>query len=361
MASINNARVERIWQVVLLSFLSILLSGCGSRPPKTVASIEFNVIPPAEAGGADRVATISGSVVGARPGQQIVLFARSGKWWVQPVADQPFTTIQPDSKWTNSTHLGTEYAALLVEPGYRPAPTIDVLPTEGGDVVAVKTVPGEWAQESAPKALHFSGYEWDVRNVESNRGGRPNKYDTANAWTDESGFLHLRIARKSAQWTCAEVRLKRSLGYGSYSFVVRDTFHLEPAAVSSIFTWDTSDESPNHREMSIELARWGDAANKNGQYVVQPYYVPANVVRFMVPPGVLTHSFHWEPGKVAFRTVRGSTTGSGSSVVAEHVFTSGVPVPGGEAVHLNLYIFGNASNPLQNEAEVVIEKFEYLP
>jgi hypothetical protein len=47
--------------------------------------------------------------------------------------------------------------------------------------------------------------------------------------------------------------------------------------------------------------------------------------------------------------------------VADHDFTSGVPSPGGESVHLDLYIFGNAKDPLQKDAEVVIEKFEYLP
>jgi len=61
---------------------------------------------------------------------------------VQPLADQPFTTIQADSKWKNSTHFGTEYAALLVEPGYRPQPTMEVLPSEGSGVVVVAITKG---------------------------------------------------------------------------------------------------------------------------------------------------------------------------------------------------------------------------
>ena len=109
-----------------------------------------------------------------------------------------------------------------------------------------------------------------------------------------------------------------SLGYGSYLFVVREISHLEPAVVLSMFTWDDSDADQNHREMNIELARWGDAGNKNAQFVVQPFYVPANVVRFNAPPGALTHSFRWESGKVTFRTVRGVVTTNGSDVVTEH-------------------------------------------
>ena len=357
----SNARREFIWKQVLLWVLCILLSGCNAQTASTKATIEFSDVPQAEEGGPDKLATIGGRVIGARPGQKIVLFARSGAWWVQPLADQPFTVIQSDSKWQNSTHFGTEYAALLVEPGYRPPPTIDVLPSEGGAVVAVKTVNGKKSAQASIKIIQFGGYDWQVRSVGSDRGGRSNIYDPANAWTDSNGALHLRIAHNSDQWTCAEVKLTRSLGYGSYLFVVREIAQLEPAAVFSMFTWDDLGASQNHREMNIELTRWGDAANKNAQYVVQPYYVPANVARFMAPPGVLTHSFRWEPGRVVFRTLRGQATNSESRVVAEHVFTSGVPSPGSESVHLNLYIFGNAKNPLLNNVEVVIEKFEYLP
>jgi hypothetical protein len=89
------------------------------------------------------MAVIKGRVSGARAGQQIVLFARSGAWYVQPFIDQSFTKIQPDSTWSSSTHLGTEYAALLVEPGYRPPVTTDVLPSIGGGVIAVTIAPGE--------------------------------------------------------------------------------------------------------------------------------------------------------------------------------------------------------------------------
>jgi hypothetical protein len=128
-----------------------------------------------------------------------------------------------------------------------------------------------------------------------------------------------------------------------------------------MFTWDDSGQDPAHREFGVEITRWGDPRSKNAQYAVQPYYVPANVARFMAPSGVLTHTFRWEPGKASFRTVRGGDASKGSSVVAEHVFTSGVPVPGEELIHVNLYIFGSAASPLSKPAEVVIEKFEYLP
>ena len=355
-----NVCARCILALALGTCLFVFINGCTTRQAATKPSIEFSVIPPRAEGGPDKRTPIAGRVTGARAGQQIVLFAKAGIWWVQPTTDEPFTSIQSDSTWSNSTHMGTEYAALLVEPGYSPPATMEVLPSEGGDVVAVKIVPGEKSEQAGPKTLQFSGYEWQVRNVRSPRGGRPNTYSDANAWTDANGFLHLRITQNAGEWTCAEVKLSRSLGYGTYRFVVRDVSHLEPAAVMSLFTWDEANAGQSHREMNIELARWGDPTSKNAQYVIQPYYVPANVVRFNVPAGPLTHSLQWQAGQAAFKTVRG-TAANGSSVVAEHTFTSGVPAPGGESIHLSLYVFGNAEHPLQNDVEVVIEKFEFLP
>src|SRR5882762_10345276 len=126
----------------LLLGLCVLLAGCGARNANVGPSIEFTKVPLAGEGGPDKLDAIEGRVVRARPGQQIVLFARWGPWWVQPLADQPFTKIQPDSKWSSSTHFGTEYAAVLVDPGYRPRPTMEVLPSQGAGVIFVAITKG---------------------------------------------------------------------------------------------------------------------------------------------------------------------------------------------------------------------------
>jgi hypothetical protein len=174
--------------------------------------------------------------------------------------------------------------------------------------------------------------------------------------------LHLRIAKLADKWTCAEINLTQSLGYGTYSFYVHNTSHLPPASVLSMLTWDDFAADPNHREMDIELSKWGNAQNKNSQYVIQPYYTPANVVRFESPAGPLKYSFHWEPGRVSFTTAEVPKARSAASrVIFDHAFLSGVPVPGNETVHITLYIFGFAAVPMQKDAEVVIDKFEYLP
>jgi hypothetical protein len=333
---------------------TFLLCGCGSPRADVVPAVEFTLLPPAGAGSPDKLGIIEGRVKFAKPGQRIVLFARSGIWWVQPTVADPFTAIKPDGSWRNQTHPGSAYAAVLVNPGYQPPTTMDALPEVGGVVVSVARVEGKALSRPPVRTLSFSGYEWQLRQASSDRGGTRNAYNPDNVWTDKDGLLHLRIVKTKDSWTSAEVGLTRSLGYGSYRFVVRDVTHLEPAIVFSIFTWD--DAGPP-REMDIEMGRWGETSSKNGQYVIQPYYVPANVMRFVAPFGTLTHALHWEPGRVSFKTVRGS----GPELVAQHAFTSGVQSPGNELVYMNLYVYDNKTNPLRQGAEVIVEKFEYLP
>jgi len=358
----DAAYVKRRRPDIFLVLVGVLLVGCHSgNLPQRKPSVQVTRVPLADPGGPEQLDYIEGRATDAEPDQRIVLYAHSGVWWIQPFADRPFTKIQADSTWKNSTHLGTEYAALLVEPGYRPESKMAALPKEGNGVLAVATLAGKPAAPIVSKMLQFSGYDWIVRTAGSDRGGEPNSYDPANAWVDPKGYLHLRMALRDGRWSCAEVNLTRSLGFGTYKFVVQDSAHLGPSAVLGIFTWDETGADDARNELDIELSRWGIPRAKNAQYVVQPFYVPENVARFTVPPGVQTHILRWERGIVSFKTVPDSVVGSGSKTIGAHVFTSGVPTPAGETVHFGLYDFHHSKNALQLPAEVVIERFEYLP
>jgi hypothetical protein len=341
------------------ALVALAFAGCG-RAADRGPRVEITSVPPADKGGPDTVEDISGRVAGARAGQRVVVFSKSQVWWVQPGLRQPYTAIAPDGTWKNSTHLGTEYAALLVEPSYVPPASTEVLPAAGAGVVAVTVVPGDPSKRPVHHMLRFSGYEWEARAAPSDRGGF-NDYDPANAWTDGQGALHLRITGTAPDWRCAEITLGRRLGHGLYRFVVRDVGHLEPPAVLGLFTWDGHAPAENHREMDIEISRWGNPEERNARYVVQPYYVAANLARFVAPAGVLTHWLRWEPGRATFRTVRGAGDDPRANALAEHVFTQGVPPPGNEQVRINLYAFRRGAAQLQRGTEVVIEKFTYSP
>ena len=356
---------KRLGLALILIILGLGFAGHGCHSQKNSASpsIEFTHIPPAAQGGKEKVDTISGRVMNARPKQQIVIFAHSGQWWVQPEPDRPFIPIKADSTWSTETHLGFEYAALLVDPDYHALPEMDVAPNQGGSIALVTIVKGVGTPQFAPTgSLKFSGYDWDVRMTESDKGGMSNLYDAENAWTDASGALHMQIKKKSGRWSCAEIWLNRSLGYGTYSVTVRDTSHLEPAANFSMFTFDEWASEQHFREMDVEVGGPGDAANKNNaRYVIQPLYMTGNLFAFAAPSGTLTYVLRWEPGHASFKTFRGRSAGGGAQLVSEHEFTSAIPAPGKAIIRLIFYAVASEKNPMQKPSEVVVEKFEYLP
>jgi len=331
---------------------AVLCQACRRLHSGNAPSIAFTRIPQADAAGSARNDIIEGRVTGASPGQKIVLYAKTGKWWVQPLVDQPITDLRPNFSWTNATHLGTHYAALLVKDGYRPESALDSLPQTDGNVFAVAVVSGA-ARPPSP-IIDFSGYQWRLRDAPSSRGSQ-NIYSPSNISVDEKGAMHLRITKAEKDWSCAEASMTRNLGYGTYEFVVRRLDALEPAAVFGMFTYDYASGALHNREMSIEISRWGDPTKKNAQYVLQPYSVAANVHRFNAPAGTLTFSLHWEQDRAHFRTLRRSTN------VSEHVFTAGVPSPGIESIRVVLYIYREAVVKLQHPMEVVIERFTYYP
>ena len=207
------------------------------------------------------------------------------------------------------------------------------------------------------RTVSFSGYTWTVKSSAGKVGPGPNYFSSSadNVWTDANG-LHLRITYSGGHWYCAEVVNTQSLGYGTYSFTLGSPVDaLDPNVTLGLFTW--SDRPPyNHRELDIELARWGNAADPtNGQYVVQPYDSPGHLVRVTQPPGApSTHSFTWRQGSVAFA--------SSSAVPSSWVFSgSGVPVPGSEHARMNLWLFQGQAPADGQQAEVVVKTFSFTP
>ena len=354
-------------------WVCFVLAGCHSSSHTPAPAIAFSKVPAAylespykrDISERDyKTDTMEGRVTGARPGQRLVLYAHTdGRWGVCRQSGQPFTTIDPDGRWKASVHLGIRYGALLVDPIYNPPEQTESLPIIGNGVVTLAVVNGDGPAPvlPAPKIVTFSGYEWKTSTGPIFRAGSRNFFDPANVWTDDNGALHLRISGSPGQWAAAEVTLTRSLGHGTYSFQVRDVSHLDPSAVLTFITWDGVGTESTRRELDVELSRWGHLDNNNVNYVVQPYYVPANFLAFRAPAGAYTHSFRWAPRQVTFSTVAESGTTGSARVINQHVFTSGVPLPDGQSVRIALYVFYQGPIPLKRGGEVIIDRFEYLP
>lgn len=363
--AIPPARASTLLNTAMLLVTAVFfaLIGCRAGAKKNVEpTISFTQVPQWSQGDENLQDVMEGTVSGAQRGQRLVIYSRSGGlWWVQPLTTSPFTTILPNHEWRNELHLGTDYAVLLVDPSYDPAPVLAELPKRGQAVAAVAVARGQ--EKSSSFFVDFSGFRWRVRRVPSDRGGTSNPYNPDNVYTDKSGALHLRIIERDQRWTCSEVNLTRSLGYGTYSVTVEDISKLEPPVVFGMFTWDYSTRQENFGEFDIDITRWGDPKAQNAEFVVQPPVVPANISRFMAPPGKVKYTVVWEPGRVTMSTTRGSGR-AGASLISQHVFNSEVPIPGFESFRMTLYVYRDPNGKLpalQHPAEVVVDRFEYLP
>ena len=83
---------------------------------------------------------LKGCVYGVVPhNYRIVLYARTNIWYVQPIVSKPFTNIKKNGRWKNRTHLGNEYAALLVKKSFKPENTLADLPNTDGINIFAKT------------------------------------------------------------------------------------------------------------------------------------------------------------------------------------------------------------------------------
>ena len=169
--------------------------------------------------------------------------------------------------------------------------------------------------------------------------------------------LRLRAQVAEGRLECGEVILLDSLSYGTYRFTVEtDLARLASSLTLGMFLW-SDDEDFAHREIDIEAGRWGQVDNEDMQFVLQPYTVPENILRFRLGAfkGPSFHEFTWAPGRIAFQTT------SGGQVVKTFTVTRGVPPPGGgQQVRINLW---NTTRELSRDglAEVLLSNFSYEP
>jgi len=154
----NKLIVSRLHIVARTATFSVLLvnfvlTGCHSSSKISAPTLAFSKVPAAEQESPYKTDiterdyktdTIEGRATGARPGQRIVLYAKTdGRWGVCRQPGTPFTNIETNSQWKASVHLGIQYAALLVDQTYDPPEQTESLPIVGNGVVALAVVNGE--------------------------------------------------------------------------------------------------------------------------------------------------------------------------------------------------------------------------
>ncbi len=320
---------------------------------------------------------LAGVVLGAEPATTrvaVFIYVPGAGWWSKPTCAQPLTPIQTNGSWTadittgGTDQLATRAAALLVGTNYDEpcVQGLNFLPTNVFAQALAKTV----VSRAAPgvRWVSFSGYDWWVKSSAGTVGPGPNFFSdsTNNVWVDAAGQLHVRITNRSNAWQCAELVSARTFGYGSYRFELNSRADkLDPNVVLGLFTW-SDDPVYAYREIDVECARFGNATDPNSaQFVVQPYYLAGHLARYPVSAGFTNsmHWFTWEQDRVSFHALRGGYSPSPplAAIITNWTYTLTVPQSGDENVRINLWLFNGSPPTDQQEAEIVLKSFEFVP
>ena len=239
---------------------------------------------------------------------------------------------------------------------------------------------------SVPKGedmIAFAGRNWAVIDTAIPIGPGPNRFSRANVGLDREGNLVLSTRKDAEGWTAAEIFLDESLSYGTYELEILPVEGgLDPRTVFGFYTWDEDPEFA-HREIDIELARWGIPEAPLLNFGVQPTEGrPGRVFSTGIDlsaPFIL--GFEWRPDSLRFFArsksgrvewsfpppdVAGGSAGGAGAVSGAKApggsevdpgFT--VPPSGRERLSLNLWLF-RGSSPSSADS-IRIASFRYSP
>ena len=251
---------------------------------------------------------------------------------------------------------------------------------------------------SASRRIHFSGFNWAVKESENLAGPGPNWWSASeeNVWVDKQGRLHLMITYRDGKWYCAEIVCEEPAVYGTYEFHFNGPIDdLDPRVILGLFTWDdTAYKTQANCEIDIEFSRWNDPFAPNLHYSVQPARGPespdgrykeryhSSLMELEDPRS--SHIFKWTPDRVEYSSFEGglkpaNLLDSWSYNSTDHPARRteqggelsdpiGIPKPGPDThIRINLWLLdadgdGVADQPRDGEdVEVIIERFDYTP
>jgi hypothetical protein len=210
--------------------------------------------------------------------------------------------------------------------------------------------------------LSFSNYTWLVKKSIGKAGPGPNYFyfDNNSSYVDPEDRLHLNLLKRDGEWYSSEVILSKSLGYGEYSFFVdSDVSRLDKNVVLGLFIYDLSLlNQPNyyHREIDIEMAKWGFESEKNTQLTVQgpsPQTAMRTLSLNSTKPAIFI--FDWQPGRVDYKIIESSS----NKTLADWSYSGDlVPTHGEEHTRINLWAHGGPPSD-GKEQEIVISRFSF--
>ncbi|XP_025016887.1 uncharacterized protein LOC112538996 [Tetranychus urticae] len=226
-------------------------------------------------------------------------------------------------------------------------------------VLFTNSIVSKWSYDSS--TIYWSGYSWRIK--EGYRRPGPN-YFTNDSVSLTNGTLSMMIKPlPDGNWSSAEIYTVRSLGYGTYQWVIStETGNLPAQVTLGMFTWEDWAKEVHNREIDIEFAKWGKPSDPtNAQFTIQPHRVKGNIKRLTVFPssGQTRAEFTWSPCGVTFRLIK---QGICFGQHLNHTDTKYRMSNGKEKVHINLWLW--AGKPPDTNGKPVIvnfKSFNFIP
>jgi uncharacterized protein (TIGR03437 family) len=282
-------------------------------------------------------------------------------YYSKPFCNPLFTAINSDGAWSANIvtggvdELATTIVAYLMRAGFQTTCVLGGSDLSSFDREAVAKVVIN-RDNPAVKTVVWGGEVFEIKESPVPVDPGRNLFRAENVFLDSRGDLHLRLTKASdRRWQAGEILSRRILGRGRYVFYVETPAdQLPPNATLGLYTFGL-DPTMSHREIDIELGRFGNPNAMNAQFVIQPFTNPNNIKRFNLPAGQRSVlSFDWQKDRVVFKamTVAGVT-------IQEWTYPNAVLQLADERLRFNLWsVFPSSDDP---DAEAVISKFEFFP
>jgi len=220
------------------------------------------------------------------------------------------------------------------------------------------------------RTLRFSGYDWTVKSGKA-IGPGPNDWEDSNVRVDRSGALHLKITKRDGHWSCGEVMMTRSLGFGTYTFEIEGRIdRLDPNVVLGLFNYTTPEVGPDGtNEIDIEISRWGVAKYPNGNYTVWPakssVKQTSKTFELSLSGGsVTTQRFTWSSDQILFQSLYGRPTDAPKEL-GRWLFQPDAPrdaIPQHPLpVLMNLWLMRGLAPTDGKEIEIIVRRFTFTP
>lgn len=214
--------------------------------------------------------------------------------------------------------------------------------------------------------IQFSGFDWVVKESFDKQTGPGNNYFSGskdNIFIDNDGKLHLIITHRNEKWYCPEIRMLKNLGRGKYSFYLDPLPQpLDKDVVIGLFLYDREDTSNFHKEIDIEISKWGIDTSKNTQYIIQPKETEA--YRFQSDLNLATkQTIELGSKKITFKSFYDASglddiplEYSNLTIKPEYNYKST-----SEKISINVWLYRTSEPYSLKEFEVIFSKFEFEP